>query len=321
MQTADATSRAGSRTALRPRATWRDPRLGEPRELDLQHGRLRYFDVGAGEAIFFVHGAFVNANVWRKLFPLLSPTFRCVAPDLPFGSHALAMRRDADLSERGIVSLIADAIEALGLEDVILVGMDTGGAVCQFAVTQRPERIGRLVLCSCDYRDNFPPRRFYHLKLLPYIWPVAPFVFAPFRLRAVRRAPNGFGPLTKRPVERAVEDSWALPSLESRAIARDVAKACRIFDKRRLNETADRLRAFERPALIAWSADDKVFPPSHARALADDLPNARLAWIDDSRTLSMEEQPEALADAIAEFVRDTVEPAAERGSLDGLDGL
>jgi pimeloyl-ACP methyl ester carboxylesterase len=272
---------------------------------------MRYFEAGSGPAIVFVHGGFVNANLWRHLFPRLSPEFRCVALDLPFGSHTLPMKSDADLSERGIVNLIADAIEQLGLTDVTLVGMDTGGAVCQFLVTQRPERIGRLVLCSCDYRDNFPPRLFSHLKLLPYIWPVAPVVFAPFRLRAVRRLPNGFGWLTKRPVDRRVEDSWVLPCLDNLGVMRDASKLCRIFDKRRLNETADRLPEFDGPALIAWSADDRVFPPAHGEALAKDLPNARLELIEDSRTLSMEEQPERLAALIGQFVRESQHAAVD----------
>ena len=289
---------------MRPKATWRDPSLGPPRELDLPQGRLRYFEAGTGPAIVFVHGLFVNANLWRKVVSRLAPDFHCVALDLPFGSHVLPMKPDADLSERGVVNLIADAIEKLGLDDVTLVGMDTGGAVCQFIVTQRPARIARLVLCSCDYRDNFPPRIFSHLKLLPYVEPVVPLLFAPFRLRVVRRLPNGFGWLSKRPVERAVEDSWALPALDDRRVRRDVVKVSRIFDKRRLNETADTLGSFEGPALIAWSADDKVFPREHGEALAEELPNARLEWIENARTLSMEEQPERLAQLISDFVRE-----------------
>jgi pimeloyl-ACP methyl ester carboxylesterase len=289
---------------LKERATYRDPGLGAAKELDLPHGRMRYFEAGAGPAIVFVHGLFVNANVWRKVVPRLADDFRCVALDLPFGSHELPMRPDADLGERGVVNLIAGAIEALGLEDVTLVGMDTGGAVCQFMVTQRPERIGRLVLCSCDYRDNFPPRVFTHLKLLPYIQPLVPILFAPFRLRAVRRLPVGYGWLSKQPVDPRVEDSWALPALDDGRIRADIAKVVRLFNKRRLNETADRLRTFERPALIAWSLDDKVFPTEHAEALARELPDARIEWIADARTLSMEDRPERLAGAIRTFIRE-----------------
>src|SRR3954452_16946631 len=179
-----------SSSALAPRAAWREPRLGPPRILDLPAGQLQYFEIGSGPPIVLVHGAFVNANVWRKVVPLLAREIHCVVLDLPLGSHAMPMRPDADLSERGIVDLVAGAIEALRLDGVTLSGMDTGGAICQFVVTQRPERIGRLVLTSCDYRDNFPPRIFWHLKLLPLLGPATPVLFAPMRLRAPRRLPN-----------------------------------------------------------------------------------------------------------------------------------
>jgi pimeloyl-ACP methyl ester carboxylesterase len=289
---------------MREKARWRDPVLGKPGELNLPQGRLRYFEAGTGPPIVFVHGLFVNANLWRKVIPRLAPDFHCVALDLPFGSHELPMNPDADLSERGVVNLIADAIEVLDLDDVTLVGMDTGGAVCQFLVTQRPQRIGRLVLCSCDYRDNFPPRIFSYLKLLPAIPRLVPLLLAPMRLRAVRRLPTALGWLSMHQVDAVVEDTWVLPGLEDRDVRADAGKLVKIFDKQRLNDTADLLSTFERPALIAWSRDDKVFPAEDARGLADDLPNARLEWIDGARTFSMEDQPERLSELIAGFVRE-----------------
>ncbi len=67
----------------------------------------------------------------------------------------------------------------------------------------------------------------------------------------------------------------------------------------------EKLRSYERPVLIAWSRDDKFF---HAgERLAADIPGARLEWIENARTFSMEDQPERLAELIAGFVR---EPAA-----------
>jgi pimeloyl-ACP methyl ester carboxylesterase len=289
---------------MREKVRYRDPALGTSRELNLAQGRLRCFEAGTGPPIVFVHGLFVNANLWRKVIPRLAPDFHCVALDLPFGSHELSMNPDADLSERGIVNLIADAIEVLDLDDVTLVGMDTGGAVCQFLITQRPQRIGRLVLCSCDYRDNFPPRIFSYLKLMPALSPVVPLLFAPLRLRPFRRLPYTLGWLSTRQVEAIVEDTYVLPALEDRAVRKDAGKVVKIFDKRRLNETADKLGTFERPALVAWSRDDKVFPAEDARGLADDLPNARLEWIEGARTFSMEDQPERLSELIAGFVRE-----------------
>src|SRR3954447_24779148 len=99
-----------SSSALTPRGAWRDPRLGAPRVLELPFGELQYFEIGTGRPIVFVHGAFVNTNVWRKVVPPLAREFRCVVLDLPLGSHTLPVRPDADLGERGIVDLVAAAI-------------------------------------------------------------------------------------------------------------------------------------------------------------------------------------------------------------------
>jgi pimeloyl-ACP methyl ester carboxylesterase len=80
---------------LSTKARYRDPALGNCRELDLPQGRLRCFDAGTGPPIVFVHGLFVNANVWRKLVPRLAPDFHCLTLDLPFGSHVVPMDLDA----------------------------------------------------------------------------------------------------------------------------------------------------------------------------------------------------------------------------------
>jgi len=295
---------------MRAKASWRDPALGTQREVDVAQGRLRYFESGQGSSIVFVHGGFVNANLWRKVIPRLAEEFHCVALDLPFGSHVLPMNPDADLSEQGLVEMIVEAIEALGLDDITLVGQDTGGAICQYIVTRRPERFGRLVLCSCDYRDNFPPPMFFHLKLMPSMAPLVPLLFAPMRWRAPRRLPNAFGWLANRQVDRTVEDTWILPCLEDRRVLVDTLKFLRIFNKRHLNEAADQLSSFNKPALIAWSREDRFFLPEHAERLARELPNARLEWIEGARTFSMEDQPARLSQVIATFVRETEKTTA-----------
>ena len=292
------------------RATWRDPALGTVRELDLPGGRLRAFEAGAGPPIVFVHGLLVNANLWRKVVARLSPDFRCVALDLPLGSHTLPMPEGADLSVYGLADLIADAIEELGLGDVTLVGNDTGGALCQVVVTRRPERIGRLVLTSCDYRDNFPPAMFSYFKPVARVPGLMKLALAPMRFAAPRHLPMTIGWLVKRTIDRVAEDSYLYPAMGGGGIERDVKKAIRGFDTRYTNEAADRLGGFAKPALIAWSREDRLFKPAHAEALARDLPNARLEWVEDARTFSMEDNPERVAELIAGFVREPVRTTA-----------
>ncbi len=296
--------------SLREASTWRSPALGDARVLDLPGGRIKAHEAGSGPPIVFVHGLLVNANLWRKVVERLSPDFRCIALDLPLGSHTLPMAENPDLAPPAVAGLVADAIEELDLEDVTLVGNDTGGAICQMLVTSRPERIGRLVLTSCDYRDQFPPAMFAYFKPAARVPGAFKALFAPMRWRFPRYLPFAFGWLVKRKIDRDAEDSYVYPAGAIRGIEADVKRVIAGIDKADLNRAADRLGGFEKPALIAWSREDRLFKPLHAERLAEDLPNARLEWIDDARTFSMEDNPTRLAELIAGFVREPATSSA-----------
>jgi pimeloyl-ACP methyl ester carboxylesterase len=297
-------------TRARERATsWRSPALGAPAVLDLPGGRLRCFDAGSGPAVVFVHGALVNANLWRGVVGALSGRHRCVTLDMPLGSHDLPAGPDADLTPPALADLVTDAVERLGLDDVTLVGNDTGGALCQIAVTRHPARVGRLVLTSCDYRENFPPRAFRFL--LEAARPPGGLLalLAPMRVRAARRLPIAFGRLAKRPIDADAEDSYALPAIERPEIREELRRVLRGLDTAHTVRAADLLGGFDRPALIAWSREDAIFPPRDAEALAATIPGARLEWIDDSYAFSPEDQPARLAALIEEFVGATARAA------------
>jgi pimeloyl-ACP methyl ester carboxylesterase len=281
---------------------WRSPDLGPAKTLKLRGGTLRCHDVGEGPPLVFVHGVIVNANLWRKVVAQLSDRFRCVALDMPFGSHIEPVP-GADLSPPAVADLIADAMDALDLEDATLVGNDTGGAMCQLVAINRPERLGRLVLTSCDSYEHFPPTPFQFFKPLSKITPAIPYLFAPLRIRAARRLPIAYGWVTKKPIEpREAEDSYVLPLLKDARIREDLRRLLPGLDKRYTLEAAERLRSFDKPVLIAWSADDKLFPRSDAERLAKTFPQARLEWVHGAYTFAAEDQPEQVADLIASFV-------------------
>jgi pimeloyl-ACP methyl ester carboxylesterase len=291
------------------RGGWRSPALGESRELELRDGRLRCFVVGEGPPLVFVHGLLVNANLWRKVVAPLSREFRCVSLDLPLGSHLAPVGERADLSPPGLAATIADALEALELDDATLVGNDTGGALAQIVVTTRPERIGQLVLTSCDFGDNFPPAAFRPLKVIARVPGATEAVLTALRPRAPRRLPLAYGWLAKRPIERAAEDSYVLPALADSRVRADLRRALVALDARHTRAAAARLPGFERPALVAWSREDRFFPPRHADEVARLLPDARLEWIDDSYTFSPEDRPDRVAELVARFAREPARAA------------
>src|SRR5580692_13158010 len=90
-----------------PAHQWRSEALGLEQQLALPHGRLRYFRRGEGPPVGFAHGWLANANLWRKVVDRLADRFTCIALDLPFGAHRVAMDPTADLSPAACGALIA----------------------------------------------------------------------------------------------------------------------------------------------------------------------------------------------------------------------
>jgi pimeloyl-ACP methyl ester carboxylesterase len=286
-------------------------------ELTLPQGTIHVRETGRqdGPPVVFVHGLLVDGTLWRKVVPHLEQDFRCIWPDWPLGSHRTPMAPDADLSPRGVAHLIADALAALELEGVTLVANDTGGAISQLVATERPERLGRLVLTDCDAFDNFLPPMFRGLQAAARVPGALNLLMQPMRIRALRRLPMAFGMVTKRPIDHAVTDAWLRPFMQQRAVRRDTAKLLRGITKRDTLAAAERLRRFDRPALLVWAREDRAFPVAHAHRLAALLPDARVEEVEDSLAFVPEDQPERLADAIVRFVRAT--PAAPARTVAG----
>jgi pimeloyl-ACP methyl ester carboxylesterase len=288
---------------MNDRASWRAPQLGPARTIDLGGARrIRAHATGEGPPIVFVHGALVNANLWRKVIPRLDG-FTRVALDLPLGSHTIPMPKEANYSSAALANLIGEALDELDLNGATIVANDTGGGLTQILAARRPESVGAFVLTSCDAFENFPPR-FFRIVLAPARIPGAGVAaFGGLRLRPVRRLPIAYGWLTNEPIERGAEDSYVLPVVTSGAIRRDTRRFLNGFDRAELLDAAAKLTSWHKPALIAWSRNDRFFPAAHAERLATLIPTARLEWVEDARTFSPEDRPERLAELIGDFAR------------------
>ncbi|MGH9227389.1 MAG: alpha/beta fold hydrolase [Acidimicrobiales bacterium] len=271
------------------------------RHVDLDIGRIRVREAGDGPPVVLVHGALVNGHLWDDVIPLLADRHRVIAPDLPLGCHAEPVRPGAGLGLPAQADVVGDLLAALGLEDVTLVGNDTGGAICQLVVTRRPEGIGGLVLTSCDAFDNCPPRFFRFLVWASYLPGNAWLLGQTMRSPRFARLPVAFGRLTHRGLDRERLDRMFGPLRRSRGVRRDLVRMLRSLDAADTQAAAAALGGVTMPVLIAWSADDGIFPPEHASRLAALLPHATLSPIADSLAFSPIDQPATLARAIAEF--------------------
>jgi pimeloyl-ACP methyl ester carboxylesterase len=274
--------------------------MGDQKEVLLPQGTIRYREAGSGPPIVFVHGYLVGGRLWDGVVEALADRYRCIAPDWPFGSHTVAMNADADLTPPGIATIVEGFIDALGLEDVTLVGNDSGGAICQVLTARRPARIGRLVLTNCDTHDNFPPGIFKALPPLAKLPGGVPLLALPFRIPAVVRV--AFKPFAKTTPPAGLLESWAKPATSDKAILRDLGKVTRGMNKEHTLEAAERLRGSGFPLLLAWAPGDRFFPVSYAERLAEEVGgDAQLKLIPDSATFVPLDQPLRLAAEIAEF--------------------
>jgi pimeloyl-ACP methyl ester carboxylesterase len=273
--------------------------------VDLPHGTLHYYEAGSGPPIVFLHGYLQGANLWGPVVHLLNHEFRCIGPELPFGAHPTPMRPDADLTTAGLGRLVADFLQALDLREVILVGNDSGGAIAQVVAARHPQRLGGLVLASCDAFDNHPPKLFRPLITAARIGLLTPLL-ASLKARPARSLPSAYGWLTHGQPPHELIDGWVANYVADQGVRRDTRRLfAALGDGAFMGQVAAELAGFTKPVLLAWAADDKFFPLAHARRLAGIAPDARLELIEGSRTWVMRDQPQRTAQLIGQFVHRT----------------
>lgn len=280
--------------------TWRAPELGPAKTIDLPAGRIRYHERGEGPPIVFVHGWLANANLWRKVVPLLADRRRCVVPDMPLGSHLEPMPADFDGTPDGIARIINELIDALGLEDVTLVGNDSGGAYSQIATAANPRTVRRLVLNACETPyDTFPPKAFENLQHAASSPETLLALLTPLRDRAIRRSPAAFGNLAKHGIADAPSDSYALPALERHDIRMDATRVMPPASQEYVARAGRTLiDAYDGQVTFIWPTEDVFFSLVNVRRYASELRRATVNLVDDAFAFTPEDQPQHFADLL-----------------------
>ncbi|BBX75703.1 alpha/beta hydrolase [Mycobacterium shinjukuense] len=268
-------------------------------KIDISAGTIHYEATGPenGRPVVFVHGYLMGGQLWRHVSERLAGQgLRCIAPTWPLGAHPQPLRPGADRTITGIAGIVADVLAALDLDDVVLVGNDTGGVVSQLVAVHHAERLGALVLTSCDAFEHFPP---------PILKPVIVAAKSKTLFRAmsqVMRAPaarkRAYNGLAHANIDDLTQ-TWVRPMLTNPAIAEDLRQLSLSLRADVTTAVAARLPGFDKPTLIAWSADDVFFDLGDGERLAATIPNARLEIIEGARTFSMMDRPGRLADLLS----------------------
>lgn len=286
------------------------------RFVDIDRARVAYVDAGEGSPVVLLHGCPFHSYEWHKVLPVLRERHRVIAPDLRgLGDTVVGLNDDYRLPTD--VAMVVGLLDALGLDEVHLVGHDHGGATALLMMDGHADRIRSLVLTNIEAYDQWPsePERKY---LRAVVNPVtSPLFKLALQFKPVQRECFSIAAHDPSSFTDEVLDAFTRPHIAS------AARWARLrqFFRWQLDpahnavtmSAVDAMRRFDRPTLLIWGRNDTNFGPHLAERLADDISGVvGIVWMEHSAHMPMLEEPQAYADALLglfESVETGVDPA------------
>jgi pimeloyl-ACP methyl ester carboxylesterase len=239
-------------------------------------GRISYLEQGSGPVALFVHGVLLNGHLWRHQLAELSDIRRCVAVDLlAHGDTEIAP--DQDVSVTANAEMLKEFLDALKIDQVDLVGNDSGGGIAQIFAALYPERVRSLTLTDCDTHDNWPPEAFKPFLAMAAGGGLRRTLDAMLSDKSIYRSPQALGPAYEHP-ERLTDDSietYLRPLVRTEQRTRDLERFLAAFDNKHTLAVEDRLKKLTAPTLIVWGTDDIYFDVKWSHWLADNILGTR----------------------------------------------
>lgn len=266
------------------------------RFLDVGAGEAAYRRVGSGPDVLFVHGWPVSGATFRTLLPHLVDHVTCHVIDFP---SAGSSRFDADttLTIDQHIETVRRVVEMLELDDVAVVGHDSGGLIARHAM------VGHRSLRAMGLINTEPPqpgwrfRSFIAARHLPGFSAGLGWAAGKPRLRA-----NKFvlGDAFADPslLDGEFDEFFLQPLNTSRARCDAAVKLLRSFDMQLVKDLADIHRRIDVPVQLVWGDQDPFFPVGQAKDMVGAFPDARLEVVEGAGLFSHEERPAEVADAL-----------------------
>ncbi len=272
------------------------------REITTQAGALRYFDVGDGPPLLFLHGSGPGVTGWRNfrgILPAFATSFRCLILEFPgfgvsddFGGHPM-------VTAQGVV---APFLDALGVDRVDIVGNSMGGGVGISTAIHHPDLVRRLVTIGGIGTNVFSPGPSEGIRLLQE------FTEDPTRQRLV----DWLNSMVFDPAlvtDELIEERWALATdPETLASARRMYGKAAFAAMMNMMRAADapmpwaQMHRVSAPTLLTWGRDDRVSPLDMALIPMRTIPNAELHVFPNCGHWAMIEAKAAFESTVLEYL-------------------
>lgn len=255
-----------------------------------------------GVPLVLLHGFGASTFSWREVLAPLAQSRLVVAFDRPgFGLSKRPLPPfpdDANPYRQTTQSELTVALlDALSIEQAILVGNSAGGTIAILTALEYPERVAALVLVDAAvYTGGGPPT---------WIRPL-------LRLPQVRR----LGPLFVRQIGRWGRDlldlAWHDPTRVTLEVVAGYSTPLQVenWDRALWELTlaseelalASHLGEIRVPVLVITGDDDRIVPTAESIRLASHIPDAQLVVLPNCGHLPQEECPAAFLNAVESFL-------------------
>ena len=246
------------------------------RSVHAASGRISYTEQGTGPVALFVHGVLLNGHLWRHQLEDLSDIRRCIALDLlAHGDTEIASNQDVSVTANA--KMLKEFLDALHIDQVDLVGNDSGGGIAQIFAALCPERVRSLTLTDCDTHDNWPPEAFMPFLAMAAGGGLRGTLETMLSDKSVYRSPQALGPAYEH-TDQLTDDSiekYLRPFVRTEQRARDLQRFLAAFDNKHTLAIEAQLKTLKAPTLIVWGTDDVYFDVRWSHWLADNIPGTR----------------------------------------------
>ena len=248
-----------------------------------------YMVVGEGHStLVFLHGLGGDHTNWQPQFAEFASDYRCVAWTLP--GYGLSPPLEA-LTWPNLSDMLARVLDDIGVDRATIVGISMGGYIAQQFAADYDERVDRLILAATSSQFGRGSASFSEKFLAARLKPLddgrTPADLAPDVVRGLLSSNAPLDALTNcvASMSRISTDAYraALHCLVTWSFT-------------------DYLYKISAPTLCLAGADDVTAPVAALRALAEGLPDAQFAVIDNCNHLMNLDRPNEFNELTRQFL-------------------
>jgi len=251
-------------------------------------GIVHYETFGYGAPVILLHGWLGSWGLWQPTMEALGRQYRCYAMDF-WGFGESGKKRDS-YAVGDFMALVAQFMDALGIESAPLIGHSMGGTTSLGAAMRTPERVTKVCVIGSPIVGS-SLSIFLQLAGVPWIGSLARQLPAGLKLGARLFAPL----ITRNP------KAW-YPMVARDLSATTVASFFSSIGSLRRTDLRPRLHEVKVPTLGIYGMRDVIVHPKQYQPLQAGVPQARVETLPDSGHFPMLDEPEKYLGLVKSFL-------------------